>query len=61
MPSGGHKMIDMEMSATDRRRRVLKMTPKGRAFIEQLLEEIKHGETAGMSSPAVIPSTAIPG
>lgn len=43
--SGAHNMVDMQISLTDARRRDLKLNPKGKAFINQVLERLTHGSS----------------
>lgn len=38
---GGHEMITIGFDVSDRRKRSLRMTSKGKAFINQLLEGVK--------------------
>lgn len=38
--AGGHEMVDIAMDTNDRRRRTLKLTPKGKTFVNQLLDAI---------------------
>lgn len=42
---GGHHMVDVHIDRQDMRKRILKLTPKGRFFINQLIEGLKNGET----------------
>lgn len=38
MPNAGYGLIEQQVSDTDRRRRCIKLTPKGQAFIHRLEE-----------------------
>ncbi len=40
MPSGGHEMVTVGMSSQDRRKRTLKLSHKGKAFMRNLLEGV---------------------
>lgn len=44
--AGGHQFVKIDFGS-DRRRRSLQMTPKGTAFINQLLGDIENGPTTG--------------
>lgn len=39
---GGHEMITIDFHPTDRRKRSLQLTPKGRAFVRQLLSGLQE-------------------
>lgn len=48
--TGGHLMVNVRIHPTDRRRRILSLTPKGRAFIDSVLassEDKRNGPTEG--------------
>ena len=42
---GGHEMINVGLDLQDRRKRTLRLTPKGKAFINSIIGGIPHGET----------------
>lgn len=40
MPHAGYGLIDVAIDPGDRRRRILRLTPRGEAFVNQLKEEL---------------------
>lgn len=44
MGGGGHKMITVTMNVNDRRRRDLRLTPKGHALMNRVKELVGNGE-----------------
>ena len=47
MPNSGYGLLEVMIHPDDRRRRILKLTPKGRAFISQIEEGIGEAISSG--------------
>lgn len=45
--TGGHMMMTVKISTVDRRRRDLTLNSKGRAFLDTVLGDMRHGPTKG--------------